>query len=184
MENTIVRLEEMATEHVDGIWEVANYPEIWTYLSVTLNSLSRVKAYVNEVKADEKAFVIIDQATNKIVGSTRFMDIKEGHRTAEIGATWLTPAAWRTSINTNTKLVLLHYAFEVWGLQRVTIKTDAENIRSRTAIERIGGTFEGILRNHMIRKDGTSRDTAMYSIIATEWPEIKRKLGEQYEKNV
>lgn len=124
----------------------------------------------------EFPFVIVDKQSGDIIGSTRFMDIDDKHQRLEIGYTWLTPAYWRTAINTNCKYLLLRYSFEHLHLQRVQIKTDHENIRSQQAIERIGATKEGILRNHMIRKDGTTRHTVMYSITIEEWPQVKKHL--------
>lgn len=124
----------------------------------------------------EFPFVIVDKQSGDIIGSTRFMDIDDKHQRLEIGYTWLTPAYWRTAINTNCKYLLLRYSFEHLHLQRVQIKTDHENIRSQKAIERIGATKEGILRNHMIRKDGTTRHTVMYSITIEEWPQVKKHL--------
>ena len=100
------------------------------------------------------------------------MDIDDKHRRLEIGYTWLTPAYWRTAINTNCKYLLLRYSFEHLHFTTCTNKTDHENIRSQKAIERIGAT-KGILRNHMIRKDGTTRHTVMYSITIEEWPQVK-----------
>ena len=123
--------------------------------------------------------VIIDMTTNKIVGATKFMAIDAKNKTAEIGFSWLSPSARGTAINSNAKYLLMSYAFEQWGLRRVTIKTDAENIASCKAIEAIGATKEGVLRNHRIRKDGKNRDTVIYSVIEEEWPQVKVKLGER-----
>jgi RimJ/RimL family protein N-acetyltransferase len=105
------------------------------------------------------------------------MNIVPHDRGLEIGSTWLTPAVWRTAVNTECKLLLLRHAFETLGCIRVQIKTDALNKRSRRAIERLGAQFEGILRQHMVVRDGRYRDTAMYSIIDTEWPAVKAKLA-------
>ena len=124
----------------------------------------------------EYPFVILDAQTNQIVGATKLMDISESHQRGEIGFTWLTPKYWRTHINTSCKFLLLQYCFEQLGWQRVQIKTDHENKQSQKAIERIGATFEGILRNHMIRKDGTTRHTYMYSIISEVWPDVQAHL--------
>ncbi|MEY2973809.1 MAG: hypothetical protein RIR49_229, partial [Actinomycetota bacterium] len=94
----------------------------------------------------------------------------------EIGGTWLTPSAQRTGANTDAKLLMLAHAFDVLAVHRVTIKTDARNARSRANIERVGGVFEGVLRSHMRASDGAVRDTAMYSILAAEWPVVRERL--------
>ena len=192
LENDIVKLIPMDASHVDGIWEVCQHEDIWTHMSDRLMDYESVVKYVTKkVKAIEAdtdySYVIIDRETNKIIGSTTFMDISLQHKRAEIGATWITPSYWRTAVNSNCKFLLLQYAFEEWGLNRVQIKTGHENIRSQKAIERIGATKEGILRNHMIRKEGMIRHTVMYSIIKEEWPEIKehfiKNLLVSYDQN-
>lgn len=181
LENNVVRLRQMVKEDAEALWEIGQDDRIWTYLSITPRSLEAIEVYINEALANPAEFpmVIIDMTTNAIVGATKFMDIDAKNKTAEIGFTWLTPSVWGTAINCNAKYLLLTYAFEQWGLRRVTIKTDAENIASCKAIEAIGATKEGVLRNHRIRKDGKNRDTAIYSVIEEEWPQVKVKLGER-----
>lgn len=181
LHNVQVILKPMEKTDIEGIFEVAIHSEIWSYLSVTLKTFSDVQKYVetalkNKESGTEFPFVIIDPKTNKIIGSTKFMAIDPKHHHLEIGFTWLTPAYWRTAMNTNCKYLLLQYCFEVLHLNRVQIKTDYENIRAQKAIERIGAQKEGILRNHMIRKDGTTRDTVMYSVINEDWVEVKEQL--------
>lgn len=181
LHNEKVILKPMEDSDIKGIYEVAVYPEIWWYLSITIASIEDTKNYVttslaNKEKGVEFPFVIIDPATNAIIGSTKYMDIDVKHKRLEIGFTWLTPAYWRTPVNTNCKYLLLQYCFEVLNLNRVQIKTDHENKQSQKAIERIGAQKEGILRNHMIRKDGTVRNTVMYSVTSEDWPMVKSKL--------
>lgn len=181
LHNEQIILKPMEESDIDGILAVAVYPEIWPYLSVTIEDLEDTKKYVknalnNKEIGVEFPYVIIDPNTNIIIGSTRFMDIDANHNRLEIGSTWLTPAYWRTAVNTNCKYLLLQYCFEFLQLNRVQIKTDHENLRSQKAIERIGAYKEGILRNHMIRKDGSIRNTVMYSVTKQEWPEVKRRL--------
>lgn len=181
LENEVVKLKPLELSDLPGILETGNYPEIWSHMSTTIEKKEDVNKFVeNALKAkNEKTefpFVIVDKQSGDIIGSTRFMDIDDKHQRLEIGYTWLTPAYWRTAINTNCKYLLLLYSFEHLHLQRVQIKTDHENIRSQKAIERIGATKEGILRNHMIRKDGTTRHTVMYSITIEEWPQVKKHL--------
>ena len=142
-------------------------------------------AYVTTALDEQQAGHTVAFATivgEVAVGSTRFMDIDywDGSpvpSVVEIGSTWLSASAQRTGANTEAKLLMLTHAFETWQVHRVTFKTDARNVRSRRAIERIGATFEGIRRAHVVAFDGTIRDSAYFSIIASEWPEVKRHLS-------
>ncbi len=177
LENEIVKLKPLELNDLSGILEAASYPEIWSHMSTTIEKMVDVNNFVENAllmrhNKTEFPFVIVDKKTGEIIGSTRFMDIDDTHQRVEIGTTWLTPAYWRTAINTNCKYLLLQYCFETLHLQRVQIKTDLENSQSQKAIERIGATKEGVLRNHMIRKDGTTRHTVMYSITLEEWPQV------------
>ncbi|HWI46817.1 MAG TPA: GNAT family protein [Rummeliibacillus sp.] len=183
LHNEQVILKPMEKNDIEGIFEVATYPEIWPYLSITIESLTDTQEYVANALANKESgvefpFVIMDPKTKTIIGSTKFMDIDEKHSRLEIGFTWLTPAYWRTAVNTNCKYLLLQYCFEVLKLNRVQIKTDHENTRSQKAIERIGAQKEGVLRNHMIRKDGTIRNTVMYSVTNEDWSKVKLRLEE------
>ncbi len=121
-------------------------------------------------------FAVIDLRSNEAVGSSSFLDISPDSGYLEIGSTFYGAVARRTGINTETKLLLLTKAFETRGYERVQLKADNLNIRSRAAIERIGAKYEGTLRSHMVRRDGTRRDTVVYSILKAEWPEVKARL--------
>lgn len=183
LENNVVALIPMTRNHIDGIFEAAQDHRIWEHMSVDLTKKENVIHYVEDalnkqVNGTDFAFVIMDQITGKIIGCTWFLDISMPHKRLEIGSTWITPTHWRTAVNTNCKYLLLQYCFEELKLNRVQIKTGHENIRSQKAIERIGATKEGVLRNHMIRKEGTIRHTVMYSIIQEEWPQIKNRFEE------
>ncbi|KUF35016.1 MULTISPECIES: GNAT family N-acetyltransferase [Lysinibacillus] len=183
LENDVVKLKPLELNDLPGIIEAGRYPEIWSHMSTTIKKKEDVNNFVENALITrsgktEFPFVIVDKKSGDIIGSTRFMDIDDKHQRLEIGNTWLTPAYWRTAINTNCKYLLLQYCFEQLHLKRVQIKTDHENIRSQKAIERIGATKEGILRNHMIRKDGTTRHTVMYSITIEEWSKVKKHLEE------
>ena len=183
LENEIVKLKPLELNDLSGILEAASYPEIWSHMSTMIEKMVDVNNFVENAllmrrNKTEFPFVIVDKKTGEIIGSTRFMDIDDTHQRVEIGTTWLTPAYWRTAINTNCKYLLLQYCFETLHLQRVQIKTDHENSQSQKAIERIGATKEGVLRNHMIRKDGTTRHTVMYSITLEEWPQVKIHLNQ------
>lgn len=173
-----VELIPMKNEHVEGLYEAGKYDEIWAVTQGQIYSLEDSKAYIQKALEMTGAlpFVIIERSTGKIVGSTRIFDISIPNRSLEIGSTWLTPAMWRTSVNTECKYLLLKHCFEELGTIRVQLKTDSRNLRSQNAIERLGAKREGVLRNHMILPNGYIRDSVYYSILDTEWPEIKLRL--------
>ena len=133
-------------------------------------------------KGNQFPFVIFHKHNKKLIGSTRFLDIQPKHKKLEIGSTWLHLDYWATEVNLECKLLLLTYCFENLQTIRVQLKTDENNIRSRKAIEKIGGQFEGILRNDMIRANNTIRNSAYYSILINEWNEKKLKLAELIQR--
>ena len=187
LHNEHIILKPMEEAEAQGILKVATFPEIWSYMSITVETIEDAQKYIADAlskkeKGVEFPFVIIDPHTNDIIGSTKFMDIDKKHKRLEIGFTWLTPSYWRTAINTNCKYLLLQYCFEVLQLNRVQIKTDHENLRSQKAIERIGAQKEGVLRNHMVRKDGTIRHTVMYSVTREDWKNVKSRLEEMMDQ--
>ncbi|WP_338654360.1 GNAT family N-acetyltransferase [Sporosarcina psychrophila] len=185
-----VVLRPMTKNDVDGIYACCQDERIWTHMLDTLKTKEDVQTYieqalVNRETGTEYPFVIVLRATNEIIGSTRFSDIATAHKQLEIGHTWLHPSFWRTNINTECKYLLLSYCFNQLQFQRVQLKTGHENSQSQKAIERIGAKKEGILRNHMIRTNGTVRHTVMYSVIEEDWPEVKQRiegLMERYQK--
>ena len=122
--------------------------------------------------------VYVKLVGGEYVGCTRYLEMRPAHRGLEIGSTWLAPAFMRSAANRTYKRLLLGHAFEAMDMARVQIKTDILNIRSQTAIERLGAVREGVLRQHMVRPDGTLRDTVMYSVVQQEWPELKARLSQ------
>lgn len=175
------RLIPLDIQHLEDLFAAGISSDIWTYMPIVIHSLDDMHWLVSEAlqaqkKGGELPFVIIDQKTDSVVGSTRLLDLTPIHRNAEIGWTWLNPAVWRSPINTECKYLLLCHCFETLDLVRVMLKTDARNIRSQNAIERLGGRKEGVLRKHRILPDGYIRDTVVYSIIREEWPEVKARL--------
>lgn len=181
LENDLVLVRPIKMEDAKALAEVATDERIWEHIAYTLSTNEDVEKYVAEQvalteKGERLVFVIIDKITNKIIGSTSIYEISIQHARCEIGSTWLTPTYWRTSVNTNCKYLILSYIFEELELERAQLKTDNFNVRSQKAIEGIGATFEGRLRSHMRRKDGSMRDTMMYSIIREEWPKVKLVL--------
>lgn len=179
----VVRLEPLADRHSQGLFEVlGNDDEAWRWMIVptprTVDEMSAIVArYLKDVNGGTReAFAVVHKATEKIIGTTSMMDISRHDRTVEIGSTIYAREFWRTAVNTETKLLLLTEAFEVQNFLRVTLKTDADNKRSQAAIARIGATYEGTLRSHRMRADGTLRDSMYYSILSTEWPQVKVAL--------
>ena len=189
-----VRLEPLALSHLDGLLAAANADPSLYDMTVVPQTADDMTTYINtaldwRAKGIALPFATIRVHDGVILGSTRFYDIENfpwppGHpqhgRTTpdvcEIGYTWLTRPAIRTGANTEAKLLMLTHAFETWHVHRVCLHTDARNTRSREAIGRLGAKFEGILRVHKMASDFTSRDSARFSITATEWPDVKQRL--------
>lgn len=181
LENKAVQLIPMESAHTEGIYEAAQDKRIWEHMSVELLTKESVEQYIQDAQkkraaGTDFAYVIVDRPSTKIVGATWLLDMSMQHKRAEIGSTWLNPESWRTPINTNCKFLLMEYCFEELGLQRVQLKTGHENVRSQRAIERLGAVKEGILRSHMIRKEGTVRHTVMYSVTGEEWPQVRERF--------
>lgn len=176
-----VKILPMEVDHVQELFDAGNYPDIWAYMPMKINSIEDMKCLVDgalqaKVQGTEFPFVIYDNDSGKVVGSTRFLDISIPNRSLEIGWTWLSPTVWRTSINTECKYLLLKHCFETLGTIRVQIKTDGRNLRSQQAIERLGAVKEGVLRRHRIMYDGYVRDSVYYSVIDEEWLFVKERL--------
>lgn len=176
-----VKLTPLSMEHIDEIYEAGRDERIWTYMFDRIVTRENAEAFVqsalaNRQQGTEFPLVNVELATNRVVGSTRLFDYSAAHRQLEIGYTWLTPAVWRTAINTESKLLLLQYCFEELNLERVQLKTDGRNIRSQTAIARLGATKEGVLRKHRVLPDGYIRDTVMFSVLREEWPQVRERL--------
>ena len=185
LEGRHVRLEPLSPEFLDAqaaaLAEAVTDGTLWNSRVTTIPRPEGMRAYVEKALADLAAgrslpFVTRDRAGGRIVGTTRFMNIEAAHRRVEIGTTWLAQSFQRTAVNTEAKLLMLGHAFETLGCIAVDIRTHERNMQSRAAIERLGAKLDGILRNHMIRPDGTVRSTASYSIIDKEWPEVRARL--------
>ncbi|MGB1142737.1 MAG: GNAT family N-acetyltransferase, partial [Halioglobus sp.] len=162
-----VRLEPLAQEHAQGLYNRGRYAPDWQYMPrACFVDLADTRQWIEEALSTpgHLPFAIVEPAKGKAVGSTRFLNIREEHRSAEIGWTWLGQEWQRTAINTEAKLLLLTHAFEQWRCIRVELKTDSRNERSQAAIERIGAVREGTLRNHMIVQGEHYRDSVYFSV--------------------
>jgi RimJ/RimL family protein N-acetyltransferase len=177
-----VRLEPLHMQHAPALYQAAQDPTIWTYMTrMPIRSLREMELMISDALQEQEQhvslpFAIIDLSQERPVGSTRYLDIKPHSRGLEIGWTWLAPSVQRSGINTECKYLLLRYAFEQWGAIRVQLKTHHLNFKSQSAIERLGAVKEGTLRNHVIMPDGSYRHSVYYSILDNEWPTVKAGL--------
>ncbi|MEL7170324.1 MAG: GNAT family protein [Bacteroidota bacterium] len=181
LEGTHVRLEPLTLGHLDALCEVGLDPELWRWTTSTVHDRDDMRVYIEAALKGQRRgrmrpFATIHRASGRVVGSTRFGNIVPEHRRAEIGWTWVARPWQRTAVNTEAKGLMLRHAFEEMGCQRVEIKTDVLNARSRAAILRLGATEEGILRQHVVTATGRTRDTIYYSILADEWPRVDAAL--------
>jgi RimJ/RimL family protein N-acetyltransferase len=176
-----VRLVPMEEKHFEELNRVADHEKIWEFIPTDMSTAEKRRlvfsmALNEREKGTQFPFVIISNRKNKIIGSTRLMNMEEIHLKLEIGWTWLHPDYWASRVNMECKLLLLGFCFETLKAVRVQLRTDETNIRSRKAIAKIGGKFEGILRMDWIRDNGTVRNTAYYSLLNDEWENNKSRL--------
>jgi len=176
-----VRLEPLAAGHLPGLGRAIEDGRLWELAVTSVPGLPDLPAYLQDAEAAfrvgrELTFATIDHASSTVVGCTRFRNIEPAHRRVEIGSTFVAASWQRSHINTEAKLLMLVHAFEVWGCNRVELLTDELNTRSRAAIRRIGAREEGILRSHMIRRDGHVRNSVIHALIAAEWASAKAAL--------
>ena len=188
-----VRLEPLGPEHIAPLVAASAHGGELYAMSFVPQGEDAVRRYVEAALAWQRAgtavpFATVRQNDGTVIGSTRFFDLarwawpsdhpnaRNAYDTGEIGYSWLAPDAIRTAANTEAKLLMLTHAFEIWRMRSINFHTDARNARSRAAIERVGGQFEGILRAHRLATDVTPRDSARYSIVENEWPRVKEHL--------
>ena len=176
-----VRLEPLAPGHAAGLAEVGLDAELWKWIPTPVRTPEEMSGYVQtaldeQLKGSALPFVLIERATGRSIGSTRYGNIDRDHYRVEIGWTWVARQWQRTPINTEAKYLLLRHAFESLKCIRVELKTDSLNERSRAAILRLGATEEGTFRNHMITASGRIRHTVYFSILDSEWPQVKARL--------
>jgi RimJ/RimL family protein N-acetyltransferase len=181
LEGEHVRLEPLSRAHVDGFLRAGAFDEIWTWFPIHPKTREDYERWVDDSLAAqaagaELAFATVERATGDVVGGTSLLAISAQHRRVEIGGTWLTPRVQRTLVNTECKYLLMRHCFETLGCVRVELKTDARNLNSQRAIERIGAKREGTLRRHSLTQHGFQRDSVYYSVIDEEWPDVRRRL--------
>jgi N-acetyltransferase len=183
LEGSAVCLEPLRRDHVELFWEAGkeSLEDTFRWIPYSMRTPEDFQRFVAKAFAEQESgesvvFATLERGSGRVIGSTRFMNIDRTNRRVEIGSTWIAPAWQRTAINTEAKYLMLRHAFEVWKCVRVELKTDALNDRSRKAILRLGAREEGTLRKHLITWTGRVRDTVYFSILDTEWPEVKARL--------
>ena len=181
LEGRYVRIEPLAREHADAVRAAASDGELWRLWYTSVPAPDKIAAWIDaafdvRVRLGGMPFVVRETATGHVVGATRYFNVDAANRRLEIGHTWYAKRVQRTAVNTECKLLLLTHAFEALGCIAVEFRTHFFNFASREAIARLGAKQDGILRSHQIMPDGTLRDTVVFSIIAAEWPTVKRHL--------
>jgi len=188
MESAHLTLELLSARRIPEIFEaIGTEPDVYRWLPFTcpqnIEQFTKVlDTFIEETSSGKRvAHAVVLKSTGKAIGTTSFLDLNPTHNSLEIGSTFYSKDYWRTFVNTECKLMMLIEAFEARGVERVTLKTDSLNQRSRDAILRLGASFEGILRHHMKRPDGSWRDSAYFSILQSEWPAVKTNLMAKLE---
>lgn len=181
LESDRVQLRNLSPEDEPALWQLAQDPELFTWFNRHLHHREELQAWIGEAMTQQLQqvrfpFVVIDKRDGRVAGSTSLGNISFPDRRIEIGWTWYGAAYRGTGINLHCKFLLLQYAFDTLQFERVEIKTDALNTRSRAAIRKLGMTEEGILRSHMAMPGGRRRDSVYYSFLQSEWPEAKTRL--------
>jgi hypothetical protein len=176
-----VRLVPLALEHEDGLRQAAADGALWNIRVTSVPEPQDTRKYIDDALAMREtghrfAFCVTDEATGRVLGSSSYHDILPAVKRVEIGYTWYAKSVQRSHVNTTCKLLLMAHAFETLGCHVVGWRTDNFNFASQAAIERLGARKDGIIRGHALRRDGTIRDTVMYSLRSGEWPEVKAQL--------
>jgi RimJ/RimL family protein N-acetyltransferase len=179
-----IRLEPLGLQHEDGLRIAAADGELWNIRVTSVPQPQDTRAYIEsalQMRTDGNrlAFAVVEEASGTLLGTSSYHDIVPAVQRLEIGYTWYRKSVQRTHVNTTCKLLLMQHAFEGVGAQLVGWRTDNYNFASQRAIERLGARKDGVLRHHALRRDGTVRDTVMYSLAAGEWPEVKAHLEHQ-----
>src|SRR5579871_3572277 len=183
LEGSVVRLEPIRCEHAQLFWQIAHndLEDIFRWIPYSMKTPDDFeklidKAFQEQKRGESVVFATVERKSGRTIGSTRFMNIDRANRRVEIGSTWIAPAWQRTAVNTEAKFLMLQHAFEAWGCFRVELKTDALNEKSRNAILRIGAKEEGTLRRHVLTWTGRVRDSVYFSILDSEWVDVRKQL--------
>ena len=186
LEGSHVRLEPLTREHLPALEAIVFDGRIWRYMNARVETRKDLEAWLEvTLKLAEKGaqlpWVTVLKRDNRVVGSTRFIDLDMQHKTVEIGHTWITPELHAAGVNPGAKLLQLTYAFETLGLNRVAFKTHHENLQSQAAIRKLGAVYEGTFRNHYVLPDGSLRHSVWFSITKEEWPAVREGLRQRVE---
>jgi N-acetyltransferase len=176
-----VRLEPLSHTHLAGLCEVGLEEQLWRWIPNPVRTPEQMAVYLEAALKDQESgmalpFAQVEKTTGQVIGSTRYGNIDRTHHRVEIGWTWVASRWQRTAVNTESKYLLLRHAFETLGCMRVELKTDSLNAQSRAAILRIGAKEEGLFRNHMLTSTGRIRHTVYFSVVDSEWPDVKARL--------
>jgi N-acetyltransferase len=188
LEGRIVRLEPLRPEHATPLWDAAkdSLDDLFRWIPYPMRTIEDLRQSVDRFLQEQERglsvpFATVERSSSRIIGSTRFMNMDLLNRRVEIGSTWLVPAWQRTAVNTEAKYLMLRHAFEQWQCLRVELKTDSLNQQSRNAILRLGAKEEGTFRQHMVTWDGRRRHSVYFSILDSEWPEVKARLEDRLD---
>lgn len=175
-----VQLEPIVEEHREPLRKTADHEQIWKYMpyKATGNSFNPwFDECLDKMRGSEQiTYIVRGKSCQSILGATAFYDFRLNHKSLALGYSWYTPAVWGTVVNPEAKLLMLRMAFETWGINRIEIGADARNIHSCNAIQKLGATREGVLRQHMVLHDNVLTDTILFSILSNEWPVVKTQL--------
>jgi N-acetyltransferase len=187
LEGTSLRLEPLSEAHLPGLEKIAFDERIWRYMLTSVQTSEDLRDWIDsalQAKAVGNAmpWATVLKAENRVIGSTRFLDLDLKHRTVEIGHTWLSPDFHGAGLNPEAKLLQLTYAFEQLKMNRVALKTHHQNLQSQAAMRKMGATEEGTFRNHYVMPDGSQRHSVWFSIIREDWPQVKSRLKERLQR--
>ena len=185
LEGRHVRLEPLTLEHLSGLKNIAFDERIWRYMLTRVETPAHLERWLESALKAKLAplpqmpWVTVLKEGNRVVGSTRFIDLDLTNKTVEIGHTWITPELQQRGVNPEAKLLQLRYAFETLALNRVALKTHHENLQSQAAMKKMGAVYEGTFRNHYVMPDGSLRHSVWFSITKEEWPQVRSRLEER-----
>jgi N-acetyltransferase len=179
-----IRLEPLRPTHAAALLEAGGPSEIWEWMPTRPLTAEGMDGWLRtatqaEAQGREYPFVVVRLVDDRVIGSTRYLDVQEDDRTVEIGWTWYSPEAWGSVVNPEAKYLLMRHAFDDWRAIRVALKTDIKNVHSQAAIKKLGARYEGTLRNQRMRPDGSYRDTVVFSITESEWSTVRARLEQR-----